>query len=474
MSTVQVNELHQYQYVYFLGIGGIGMSALARWFVKNGFRVSGYDKTPGAITDGLQQDGVAIHFDDGIEHIPEEIKNSKEKTLVVLTPAIPNNHEEWKYLKEAGYTILKRSQVLGLISKEFFTVAVAGTHGKTTTSSMIAYLLTEAGVGCTAFLGGITANYGTNFLQSPKPAAETILVVEADEFDRSFLTLHPNIAVVTSTDSDHLDIYGDGETMVTAYGDFVRQVRRDGRLYVQKDISSVFETRSSVQTRRYGLEDAQVFATNIIPNGFGFDFEVRENLGSYGTFHLGMPGYHNVENALVALMVCQSLGISWEVLRQILPGFKGVKRRFEKIFEDESVVLIDDYAHHPSEINAALKSLRTLYPEKKLGVVFQPHLFSRTRDFALEFSHALNQADRLWLLDIYPAREYPISGVTSKLIFDRVDISEKSLISKEALIDSVAQSDCEVIAILGAGDVDRLVEPVAKALRSRNAKTIAS
>jgi UDP-N-acetylmuramate--alanine ligase len=474
MSNDMVNELSQYKNVYFLGIGGIGMSALARWFQQHGFHVAGYDKTPGFVTDSLINEGIAIHFEDDIAHIPDYVKEQKDQTLVVLTPAIPANHAEWKFLKDAGYLIQKRSQVLGLISQTCFTVAVAGTHGKTTTSSMIAYLLKEAGKGTTAFLGGITANYGTNFLLSDKPLEETIMVVEADEFDRSFLTLHPSVAVVTSTDADHLDIYGDDETMKTAYGDFIRLIRRDGRLYLNSGISQNFETRSSVVTKRYGLDDGQVYATNVKPNGFGFDFEVRENLGSYGVFHLAMPGFHNVENALAALLVCQSLGISWDTLRQLLPGFKGVKRRFEKIYEDEKVVLIDDYAHHPSEISAALNSLRALYPDKKLGVVFQPHLYSRTRDFALEFSHALNQADRLWLLDIYPARELPISGVSSKLIIDRVDIPEKALISKEALIDSVRNSGCQVIAMLGAGDIDRLVQPMAEAFVSQSNMSVAS
>jgi UDP-N-acetylmuramate--alanine ligase len=444
------------------------MSALARWFRQNGFHVEGYDKTPGPVTDGLIKEGIAVHFDESVSAIPHFVLENREKTLVVLTPAIPSQHAGFRHLQELGYPILKRSQVLGLIAGQSYTVAVAGTHGKTTTSSMIAYLLKESGLDCTAFLGGITANYGTNFLLSQAPAAQSIVVAEADEFDRSFLTLRPSIAVVTSTDADHLDIYGDGETMRQAYSEFVLQVRREGILLIQNQIQGDFETRSSVRTIRYGLSEGDFFATNVVPNGFGFDFEVMENMASHGKFHLAMPGFHNVENALAALLVCVKLGVSWETLRQLLPGFKGVRRRFEKVFEDDHVVLIDDYAHHPSEINAALESLRTLYPEKKLGVVFQPHLFSRTKDFALEFSHALNQADRLWLLDIYPARELPVSGVTSRLIFDRVDISEKEIISKEDLIGSVTGSDCEIIAMLGAGDIDRLVQPMAEAFLSRS------
>lgn len=468
MSQITNESLKTYQYVYFLGIGGIGMSALARWFKRYDFWVGGYDKTPSPLTDQMESEGMEIHFEDLLDLIPEFIKNEKDKTLVVLTPAIPQAHAEWKFFREAGYNILKRSQVLGLITQTSFTVAVAGTHGKTTTSSMIAYLLKEAGVGCTAFLGGVSSNFGTNFLLSEKPPEETIMVVEADEFDRSFLTLHPNVAVVTSTDSDHLDIYGDGATMQQAYVDFIIQVKRQGKLFLQEKINlKKMETRTGVEVKRYGLDSGQIFAQNVKPKGFGFEFELKESLANYGKFLLPLPGFHNVENATAALAVAHTLGVSYEALRKILPGFKGVKRRFEKVFENESVVLIDDYAHHPTEIDAAIKSLRALYPDKKLGVVFQPHLFSRTRDFALDFSNALSQVDKLWLLDIYPARETPISGITSKIVLDRVDISDKQIIAKDALIPSVLASDCEVIAFLGAGDIDRLVQPTAQALAAQ-------
>jgi len=467
MIAIRDTDLHQFKHVYFLGIGGIGMSALARWFKQHDFWVGGYDKTPSPLTESLSNEGIEIHYEDAVNQIPDFVKEYKEQTLVVLTPAIPKDHSEWEFFQEAQFVIMKRSQVLGLISQSCFTVAVAGTHGKTTTSSMVAYLLREAGLGCTAFLGGVTTNYGTNFLLSDKMLADTVMVVEADEFDRSFLTLFPNIAVVTSTDSDHLDIYGDEVTMTKAYGDFIGQIKRDGKLFIQNNIQHKFETRTGVSSKTYGLKDGKLFADNVKANGFGFDFELKEGLTSYGVFHLSMPGFHNVENAMAAMAVANSLGVSYERLREILPEFKGVKRRFEKVYEDETIVLVDDYAHHPTEINAALKSLRALFPDKKLGVVFQPHLFSRTKDFALEFSHSLNEADKLWLLDIYPARELPMSGVTSKLILDRVDISDKAIISKEALIKSVVDSDCQVVVVLGAGDVDRLVQPIANALAER-------
>lgn len=470
MSNESQIELKDFRQVYFLGIGGIGMSALARWFKQNGMWVGGYDKTPSPLTNDLQSEGIEIHFEDDLAQIPNFIKDQKDTTLVVLTPAIPADHAEWNYFRQEDFKILKRSQVLGIISQSCFTVAVAGTHGKTTTSTLIAYILREAGLGCTAFLGGISANYKSNFLLSPKSSEESIMVLEADEFDRSFLTLYPNIAIVTSTDSDHLDIYGDSHAMEEAYASFVFQVKRNGKLFVNDKISTPFETRTGVETKKYGLTGSGIYADNIRTAGFGFEFDLKESLTNHGTFFLPLPGFHNVENAIAALIVAHGLGISFDELRKILPGFKGIKRRFEKIFSENGRVLIDDYAHHPTEIEAAISAARALYPDQKLGVVFQPHLFTRTRDFALGFSQALNAADQLWLLDIYPAREKPISGVTSKIIFDRVDISEKSQISKDNLIESVVDSDCQVILVLGAGDIDRLVSPIAQALSSSTNK----
>ena len=473
MKKQAIEELNNFRQVYFLGIGGIGMSALARWFLRQGFRVGGYDKTPGPVTEALQSEGCEISFQEEVAALPAWVTENQASTLVVLTPAIPSSHAAWRFLAENGYSILKRSQVLGLISKSHFTIAVAGTHGKTTTSSMLAYLLTESGKACTAFLGGITGNYNSNFLLGPAGTEGNLMVVEADEFDRSFLTLFPSIAILTSTDADHLDIYGDDASIKSTYAEFVGQIKRDGTLILQESIDLPFETRSGVKTIRYGKNNGQFTAENIRSTGFGFEFEVKENLQSHGTFHLPMPGFHNVENALAAMLVCRQLGISWDKLREVLPGFRGVKRRFEKVYEDGRIVLIDDYAHHPSEIEAALSSLRALYPNRKLGVVFQPHLFTRTRDFALGFSQALNEADQLWLLDIYPARENPIPGITSRIILDRVDISEKKLVSKENLVAQVTASDCEVIAVLGAGDIDRLVAPLASAYRQTHQNELA-
>ena len=473
MNMHAISGLAAFRQVYFLGIGGIGMSALARWFLSQGFRVGGYDKTPGPVTDALSAEGCEISFDDAASALPSWVKENRETTLIVLTPAIPQTHAGWKYLQEKGFSIQKRSQVLGMISGSMFTIAVAGTHGKTTTSSMLAYLLKESGKGCTAFLGGITANYQSNFLLSDKPLEDSVMVVEADEFDRSFLTLFPGIAILTSTDADHLDIYGDDSSIKATYAEFVSQVKRDGRLFIQEDIHLSFETRNGVKVQTYGRNAGQFTACNIQSAGFGFEFEVKENLQSHGTFYLPMPGFHNVENALAAMLACRELGISWDTLRELLPGFKGVKRRFEKVYEDRQVVVIDDYAHHPSEIHAALSSIRAMYPDRKLGVVFQPHLFTRTRDFALGFSQALNEADQLWLLDIYPARENPIPGITSKIIFDRVDLSEKKLVSRESLVAQVTASGCGIVAVLGAGDIDRLVAPLVLAYKSSNQNALA-
>lgn len=466
-------DLNQISAVYFLGIGGIGMSAIARWFMQMGISVSGYDRTPSPLTDALQKEGAQICFEDRLEAIPTSISSNPSHTLVVITPAIPKEHQQWAFFREQGFQILKRSQVLGLISQSCFTVAVAGTHGKTTTSTMIAYLLREAGLGCTAFLGGISANYETNFWLSEKPLAETTLVVEADEFDRSFLTLFPNRAVLTSIDADHLDIYGEEEALHRSYADFVYQIKRDGQLWINEKIKLNYELRTGASAQSYGIDRGDWYASNIRPEGFGFSFQLNQGLINHGTFLLPMPGFHNVENAVAALCVAHGLGISFEKLRTFLAGFKGVKRRFEKIYDQGGRVLIDDYAHHPSEIQAALNSVRALYPNKKMGVVFQPHLFTRTRDFALEFSRSLNLADTLWMLDIYPARELPIPGVSSKMILDRADVVDRKLVTKEELPQLVAQSDCEIVVTLGAGDIDRLVQPLAEAM-ARQYKSVSA
>lgn len=453
-------KLGQFRHIYFLGIGGIGMSALARWFLANGFKVSGYDKTSTTLTTALEREGINIHYEDSIPLIDNEIFENKEATLVVLTPAIPKAHSEWNFFMEKEYLILKRSQVLGLITQDCFTLAVAGTHGKTTTSSMLAYLLKEAGKGVTAFLGGLTQNYQSNFLLSKLPLEESLVVVEADEFDRSFLTLNPNVAIVTSCDPDHLDIYGTKKEVELAFSEFISRVKREGNLFIKNSLSLRFETKSNVQVKTYGNAGGDFFVQNIQNTGLGYTFELKEGFASHGTFHLNMPGLHNVENAVAALVAAHQVGVSYDELRKIIPGFKGVKRRFEVIIDTPELVFVDDYAHHPAELDALIGSLKNLFPDKKITVIFQPHLFTRTRDFALEFANALSQIDNLLLLDIYPARETPIAGISSKSILERVDLIDKRIVSKEALLDLLKTESVEVLATVGAGDIDQLVQPI--------------
>jgi UDP-N-acetylmuramate--alanine ligase len=452
--------IKDYKYIYFLGIGGIGMSALARWFNVNGFEVSGYDRTPTPLTDALASEGIGVHFDDDVDQIPAHFKANQSQTLVVLTPAIPKNHTEWNYLIDNGFTIQKRSQVLGLLSAGMFTIAVAGTHGKTTTSSMVAHLLKHSDLNCAAFLGGITQNYGTNMLLN-EPAGdlgEVFCVVEADEFDRSFLTLFPDIAVVTSTDADHLDIYDDHNALLNSFGAFVGQIKTDGQFFMQQNLELSDYAKSKVS--KYGLNDGDFRATNVrIENAcFVFDF-VYPN-GQIDGVAMPLPGFHNVENAVAAAAVGLAVGLSETQIKEGLGTFKGVKRRFEYHLKTDKMVFIDDYAHHPTEVSAFLKSVQALYPNRTITAIFQPHLFSRTNDFAAGFAESLSLADSLILLDIYPARELPMEGVTSKIIFDNVIISDKIMCQKSEVLDILKQRQIDVIVTIGAGDIDTLIGPI--------------
>ncbi|NOS57492.1 MAG: UDP-N-acetylmuramate--L-alanine ligase, partial [Cyclobacteriaceae bacterium] len=435
-------KLEQYDSVYFLGIGGIGMSAIARWFKHKGLRVAGYDRTPTPLTHELLEEGMEIHFEDKIEFIPGYI--SKERTLVVFTPAIPKNHVEHAYLKDLGFTILKRSEVLGLLTKSYKTVAVAGTHGKTTTSSLIAHILKSAGVNMVGFLGGITTNYDSNLVMEGEVNDKTIVVVEADEFDRSFLRLFPEIAVVTSADADHLDIYGDHSSMLKSFRDFIKQINAKGSLIIHESIDSLTEG-ISVSKETYGMSRGQFFAGNITPTGRGGFFEF--NLHGFGKkvekIQLGVPGFHNMENAIAATLVALKLGISETHIRQALQSFKGVKRRFEFIIKRDDLVYIDDYAHHPTEIEAFLTSLKSMYAGKKLTVIFQPHLFTRTRDFAEGFSKSLSIADEVLLMDIYPAREEPIPGVTSDVLFTIITSSVRIRCNKGDVLQKLEDLEVE-------------------------------
>ena len=457
-------KLEQYDSVYFLGIGGIGMSAIARWFKHKGLRVSGYDRTPTPLTHELIEEGMEIHFEDRIEFIPGYI--TKEKTLVVFTPAIPKNHLEHAYLKEQGFTILKRSEVLGLLTKSYRTVAVAGTHGKTTTSSLIAHILKCAGTNMVAFLGGITTNYASNLVMHGEVNAKTIVVVEADEFDRSFLRLFPETAVVTSADADHLDIYGDHASMLTSFKDFIKQISKGGNLIIHESISSL-ANGIEIKKETYGMSQGQFFAGNITANGGFFEFDLHGFGKKIEKIQLGVPGFHNMENAIAATLVAMKLGVNEKTIREALASFKGVKRRFEFIIKKNDLVYIDDYAHHPTEIEAFLKSLKSMYKGKKITVIFQPHLFTRTRDFAEGFSKSLSIADEVLLMDIYPAREEAIPGVTSDMLFKDITSSVKIRCSKKDVMQKLQDLDIEVLATVGAGDIDTFVKPIKELMNKR-------
>ncbi|RCR68023.1 UDP-N-acetylmuramate--L-alanine ligase [Larkinella punicea] len=459
--------MNNIRYVYFLGIGGIGMSALARWFLVNGYEVAGYDRTATALTNALQQEGMAIHFEEDVEQIPAHFRENRDETLVIYTPAVPKTHQEYIYLTEHGFTLQKRSQVLGLLAGRMTTVAIAGTHGKTTTSSMVAHILKDSGVNCAAFLGGITQNYGTNFLlnEPTDDLSKVICVVEADEFDRSFLTLFPQVAIVTSTDADHLDIYGDHNAVLDSFSAFVSQIKPDGTLFMKRGLALADRTPATVY--EYALDEGSFYSKNLRIENACFVFDIVYPQGVIENIALQMPGFHNVENAVAAAAAALQVGVAPEQIRQALGNYKGVKRRFEYILKSKNVIFIDDYAHHPAEVFAFLSSLKALYPERKVTAIFQPHLFSRTRDFADAFAKSLSLADRVILLDIYPARELPIEGVSADLIFKSILSENKVQCTKADLPDLLRKEPPELVATIGAGDIDQMI-PVLRNLFETN------
>ncbi len=461
-------NLAQYHNVYFLGIGGIGMSALARWFMHSGLNVSGYDKTATVLTQALADEGMAIHYEDDVRNIPADVKAAKENTLVVFTPAIPKDHQEHAYLKAQGYTIMKRSEVLGLITQNYKTIGVAGTHGKTTTSSMVAHILKTANKNMVAFLGGITTNYESNLVMEGVVNAETTVVVEADEFDRSFLRLFPEVAVVTSADADHLDIYGDHTSMVTSFKDYIKQIKKSGTLIIHESIAEQLASGVNHVTQYvYGINRGQFFAGNITAHSGFFEFDLCGFGPKAERVKLGIPGFHNVENAVAASLAAHTCGVGIDQIKQALASFTGVKRRFEFVVKGKNVVYVDDYAHHPTEIDAFLRSMKSMYPQRKLTVVFQPHLFTRTRDFAEGFSKSLSLADEVVLMDIYPARELPIAGVTSDMLMDTITSPVKIRCGKADVMDKLESMDIDVLATVGAGDIDTFVQPIKKMLNAK-------
>lgn len=453
--------LNKVKNIFFVGVGGIGMSALARWFNMHQYKVAGYDRTATQLTSQLEQEGIQIHFEDNPNLIPESFRDPTI-TLVVYTPAVPANHRELNYFRENNFQIKKRAEVLGFLTRDRFTVAVAGTHGKTSTSSMIAHIVYHAKKNCTAFLGGILQDYESNLILSQKPDKDTIVVVEADEYDRSFLQLHPNIAILNSIDPDHLDIYQDEKTVKESYVAFVEKIKENGRLFIKKDLDLGSNLRlNTISIQDFALEQtADYQARNIqaFPVAFYFDF-VASTI-TIEKIKLNVPGYHNIANATVAIAASLGVGIDPEQIREALAIYKGVKRRFEYLIQEENIVLIDDYAHHPTEIEIFLKSVKAMYPSKKITAIFQPHLFTRTRDFLEGFAESLSLADQLVLLDIYPARELPIEGVTSQLILNKAIVTDKRLCAKEELYTFLQKEDLEVVLTIGAGDIGHMVDNI--------------
>lgn len=454
--------MSEHKHIYFIGIGGIGMSAIARYYNSKGYKVSGYDKTPSPLTHALETEGIEVHYEDNTEYIPKDT----ESTLVVYTPAVPKDMGELVYVQEHGYRVIKRSRMLGEISEGQRCMAVAGTHGKTTTSTLVSHIFTATGEGCSAFLGGISKNYGTNLLVH----GNDVVVAEADEFDRSFLQLFPEIAVITSMDADHLDIYGDEAHIHEAFKAFASQV--SGIVIAKKGLPlSTKDTKAKLMSYAYNDPDADFYAVLTDGDGNGFThFDLHYPGGVIKDCVVGIPGWVNIENAVAAAAIGLTYGLNPEKIREALASFEGVKRRFDMQMKSEKCIYIDDYAHHPREISAALTSIKGNFPEYRITAIFQPHLYTRTRDFADGFAESLSCVDKLILLDIYPAREEPIPGVTSEIIFKDVTAPEKVLLTKGELMEymkNIELTGKDVFVTIGAGDIDRFIEPIRELLSGR-------
>lgn len=453
---MHLNELKK---LYFIGIGGIGMSALARYFMGLGCEVHGYDKTETPLTKALAAEGMLVHYTEDLTKIPEGVD------LVVYTPAVPGNHLELKYFQEHGTPVLKRAEVLGLISRGRRTIAIAGTHGKTTTSSLATHMLQTGKIDCSAFLGGIAGNFGSNFVNGKSEW----VVVEADEYDRSFLHLSPDLAVITSIDPDHLDIYGDREGLLeTGFRAFAGKLKTGGKIWIRNGLEGEFTGYQGVHT--YGVDGGAACSSHIrVEDGFFvFDFEGPQ--GRMENLKLAQPGRHNVENATAVIAIALELGIDGAAIRAALESFSGVQRRFEVIFRSEKTVYVDDYAHHPAELEATISAARQLFAGKKLTGVFQPHLYSRTRDFAAAFAAALDQLDEIILLDIYPAREEPIPGVDSNMLLGMMKNGNKRLATRENLVQVLSGLDLEILLTMGAGNIDTMVTPILQMLEQHRSK----
>ncbi|MCL6461340.1 MAG: UDP-N-acetylmuramate--L-alanine ligase [Flavobacterium micromati] len=444
-------NLDQINNVYFIGIGGIGMSNLARYFKNLGKEVCGYDKTPSVLTNELIESGISIHFEDAIDLVPKDFYI--ENTLVVITPAVPVSHSEWNYFIQKGYVIKKRAEVLGLITKDTFCFAVAGTHGKTTTSGILGHILHESGADVIAFIGGIVENYNSNLIGNGK----TITVVEADEFDRSFLHLHPNIACITSMDADHLDIYGTSEEIEKSFIEFADKIKDKKNLFITKELP--------IEGVVCAVNDEAVYkAINVRIGDGSYVFDVQTPTSVIKDLHFGLPGRHNLMNAVMAIAMANLFGTPTDVIAKAIASFKGIKRRFSYQIKTQAKVYIDDYAHHPTEINAVHQAVTELYDGQKVLAVFQPHLFSRTKDFADDFAKSLSAFDEVILLDIYPARETPMEGINSQWLMDKMTNGNKKLVNKSDLIPAILASSAKIIVTIGAGDIGELVTPIKKAI----------
>jgi UDP-N-acetylmuramate--alanine ligase len=454
-----------YKLYYFLGIGGIGMSALARFFKHYGKDVNGYDKTVTPLTDELQQEKIFCHFKEDVALLKKLLSEyDASEVLIIYTPAVPTEHTEYQYLLNNKFEMLKRAQVLGLITSQFKTIAVAGTHGKTTTTTLITHILKSAGINCFSFMGGISKNYNTNLVLGDIENNKAVMVVEADEYDRSFLTLHPHIAVITSVDADHLDIYGNAEHVKEGYTLFSKQVVKKGVLIVKKNVDNDL----TLITNRliYSLNlDTEYCAKSITIENAQFFYDIQSPIENIERVTLGLPGFHNVENSIAAVAVAQQLGVKAHDIKTALRSFNGVKRRFDYRVKTTDTIYIDDYAHHPEEISATLHSIKKLYPNKKITGIFQPHLFSRTRDFGDAFADSLALLDDCILLEIYPAREEPIENISSQWLLNKIKLSHKKLLSKEGVLEEIKSTKPELLITMGAGDIDALVEPLEKILR---------
>ena len=450
--------------VYFIGAGGIGMSALVRYYLAKGLNVGGYDKTPSELTEQLIKEGAQIHYEDNISAVPECFKQ-KEYTLVVYTPAIPAEHGELVYFQTNGFNIKKRAQVLGLLTQEHKGLCVAGTHGKTTTSTMTAHLLHQSHVDCNAFLGGISKNYGTNYILSEK---SDYVVIEADEFDRSFHWLRPYMTVITATDPDHLDIYGTKEAYLESFRHYTTLIQPGGALIIHKGLEMKADVAPTVKVYEYSRNEGDFHAENIRIGGGEVVFDFVSPISNIKDVKLGVPISINIDNGIAAMAMAQLNGVSNEEIKRGMESFRGVDRRFDFKVKTDKMVFLSDYAHHPNEINQSVKSVRELYKDKKIAAIFQPHLYTRTRDFYKEFADSLSLLDTVYLCDIYPAREQPIPGVTSKIIYDNLrDGMEKYLIHKEDILNIAKTGDFEVLISLGAGDIENYVPEITKILTER-------